>query len=117
VLVWACDTATNRSAIAVSTKERFPVLPNVPTASESGLKGYDASSWQGISMPAGVPLELRRHVSDELAKALRTPVLRERVLELGGVAVGNTPEQFAAYYAAESEKWFKVARTAHVTID
>ena len=46
-----------------------------------------------------------------------TPALRERVLELGGVAVGNTPEQFAAYYAAESEKWFKVARTAHVTMD
>ena len=104
-------------AIAVSTKDRFPVLPNVPTASESGLKGYNASSWQGISMPAGVPLELRRHVSDELAKALKTPALRERVLELGGVAVGNTPEQFAAYYAAESEKWFKVARTAHVTMD
>ena len=104
-------------AIAVSTRERFPVLPNVPTASESGLKGYDASSWQGISMPAGVPLELRRHVSEQLAKALKTPALRERVLELGGVAVGNTPEQFAAYYAAESEKWFKVARTAHVTMD
>ena len=104
-------------AIAVSTRERFPVLPNVPTASESGLKGYDASSWQGISMPAGVPLELRRHVSEQLAKALKTPALRERVLELGGVAVGNTPEQFAAYYAAESEKWFKVARTAHVTTD
>ena len=104
-------------AIAVSTRERFPVLPNVPSASESGLQGYDASSWQGISMPAGVPLELRRHVSDELAKALKTPALRERVLELGGVAVGNTPEQFAAYYAAESEKWFKVARTAHVTMD
>jgi len=104
-------------AIAVSTRERFPVLPNVPTASESGLKGYDASSWQGISMPAGVPLDLRRHVSDDLAKALKTPALRERLLELGGVAVGHTPEQFAAYYAAESEKWFKVARTAHVTMD
>jgi tripartite-type tricarboxylate transporter receptor subunit TctC len=104
-------------AIAVSTKDRFPVLPNVPTASESGLKGYDASSWQGIVMPAGVPLEIRRQISDETAKALKTPALRERVLELGGVPVGNTPEQFAAYYAAESEKWFKVAKTANVTVD
>ena len=68
-------------------------------------------------MPAGVPPELRRHVSDELTKALTTPPLRERVLELGGVAVGNTPEQFATYYAAESEKWFRVARTANVTMD
>ena len=104
-------------AIAVSTKERFPVLPNVPTASESGLKGYDASSWQGIVMPAGVPPEIRRQISDEIAKALKTPALRERVLDLGGVPVGNTPEQFAAYYAAESEKWFKVAKTANVTVD
>lgn len=104
-------------ALAVSTKDRFPVLPNVPTASESGLKGYDASSWQGIVMPAGVPPEIRRQISDEIAKALKTPALRERVLELGGVPVGNTPEQFAAYYAAESEKWIKVAQIAHVTLD
>ncbi|MEO7729106.1 MAG: tripartite tricarboxylate transporter substrate binding protein [Burkholderiales bacterium] len=104
-------------AIAVSTKERFPLLPDVPTASESGLKGYDASSWQGIVMPSGVPLEIRQRLSEEIAKALKTPALRERVLELGGVPVGSTPEQFAAYYAAESEKWFKVARAAHVTMD
>ena len=104
-------------AIAVSTKERFPVLPAIPTASESGLKGYDASSWQGIVMPAGVALDIRQRMSDEIAKALKTAALRERVLDLGGVVVANSPDQFAAYYTAESEKWFKVARTAHVTID
>mgnify|MGYP003345724506 FL=1 len=104
-------------AIAVSTKERFPVLPAIPTASESGLKGYDASSWQGIVMPAGVAPDIRQRTSDEIAKALKTAALRERVLDLGGVVVANSPDQFAAYYAAESEKWFKVARTAHVTLD
>ena len=104
-------------AIAVSTKERFPVLPAIPTASESGLKGYDASSWQGIVMPAGVAPDIRQRMSDEIAKALKTAALRERVLDLGGVVVANSPDQFAAYYTAESEKWFKVARTAHVTLD
>ena len=69
-------------AIAVSTKERFPVLPAIPTASESGLKGYDASSWQGIVMPAGVALDIRQRMSDEIAKALKTAALRERVLDL-----------------------------------
>ena len=104
-------------AIAVSTRERFPVLPGVPTASESGLKGYDASSWQGIVMPAGVPLPIRQRMSEDIAKALRTTALRERVLELGGVPVGNTPDEFGRYYAAESDKWFKVAKTANVTVD
>ena len=104
-------------ALAVSTKERFPVLPDVPTVSESGLKGYDASSWQGISMPAGVPLDVRRRMSEELAKALHTPAMKSRILELGGVAIGNTPDEFSSYYFAESDKWFRVAKAANVTVD
>ncbi|HEV7819958.1 MAG TPA: tripartite tricarboxylate transporter substrate binding protein, partial [Burkholderiales bacterium] len=68
-------------AIAVSTKDRFAVLPNVPTASESGLKGYDASSWQGIAMPAGVPREILNRVSSDLAKALQAPAMKSRILE------------------------------------
>ena len=104
-------------AIAVSTGERFPVLPDVPTVSESGLKGYDASSWQGISMPAGVPREIVSRASAELAKALHAPAMRSRILELGGVAVGNTPEEFSNYFAAESDKWFRVAKIANVSVD
>ena len=104
-------------AIAVSTGERFPVLPEVPTVSESGLKGYDASSWQGISMPAGVPREIVSRVSAELAKALQAPAMRSRILELGGVAVGNTPEEFTNYFRAESDKWFRVAKVANVIVD
>jgi tripartite-type tricarboxylate transporter receptor subunit TctC len=104
-------------AIAVSTKERFPVLPDVPTVSESGLKGYDASSWQGISMPAGVPRDITSRVSAELAKALQTQAMKNRILDLGGVAIGNTPEEFSHYFMAESDKWFSVARVANVTVD
>ena len=105
-------------AIAVSTKERFPVLPDVPPVSESGLmKGYDASSWQGIVMPAGVPQDIVNRISGELAKALQNPAMKARILELGGVTVGNTPEEFGRYYFAESDKWFSVAKTANVTIN
>jgi tripartite-type tricarboxylate transporter receptor subunit TctC len=104
-------------AIAVSTRERFPALPDVPPISASGLKDYDASSWQGISMPAGVPGDIIHRVSAELAKALKVPATKDRILELGGVAVGSSPEEFAAYYAAESDKWFRVARTANVTVE
>ncbi|MBI4190349.1 MAG: tripartite tricarboxylate transporter substrate binding protein [Betaproteobacteria bacterium] len=104
-------------AIAVSTKERFPILPAVPTVAESGLRGFEASSWQGLSMPAGVPPDIVRRVSAELAKTLRTPEIRESILRMGGIAVGNMPEEFSAFYRAESDKWFKVAKTANVRID
>ena len=104
-------------AIAVSTKERFPVLPNVPSIHESGLKGYDASSWQGLSMPAGVPREIMNRVNAQLAKSLKSAELRERILALGGVAVGNSPEAFAAFFNAESEKWSRVAKKAGVVVN
>lgn len=104
-------------AIAVSTRERFPVLPNVPTVSESGLKDYDASSWQGVSMPAGVPRDIVLRANAELVKALRTPEMREKILGMGGVAVGNTPDQFAAFFNAESDKWSTVAKKAKITVN
>jgi tripartite-type tricarboxylate transporter receptor subunit TctC len=97
-------------AIGVSTKERFPGLPKVPSISESGLKGYDASSWQGISMPAGVPREIVNRVNAHLVKAIKSPQMRERFLALGGVPVGNSPEAFTAFFNAESEKWSRVAK-------
>jgi tripartite-type tricarboxylate transporter receptor subunit TctC len=104
-------------AIAVSTRERFPVLPDVPPVSASGLKGYDASSWQGIAMPTGVPREAVSRVSADLANALKSKALKDRILDLGGVTVGNTPEEFGAFYKAESDKWVHVARTANVKLD
>ena len=104
-------------AIAVSTKEPFPALPGVPTVQESGLKGYDASSWQGLSMPAGVPREIVNRINAQLVKALKTPEMRERILALGGVAVGNSAEAFGAFFNAESDKWYQVAKKAGVVVN
>ena len=104
-------------AIAVSTKERFPAMPGVPTVQESGLRGYDASSWQGLSMPAGVPRDIVNRVNAQLAKALHTPEMRERILALGGVAIGNSPEVFSAFFNAESDKWYQVAKKANVIMN
>lgn len=104
-------------AIAVSTKERFPMLPDVPTVDQSGLKGYDASSWQGISMPAGAPRDIINRVSGELARALKARAMRDRILELGGMAIGGTPDEFSNFFNAESDKWFRVAKTANVQMD
>jgi tripartite-type tricarboxylate transporter receptor subunit TctC len=101
-------------ALAVTTRERFPTFPDLPTISDSGLPGYDASSWQGLAMPAGVPRDIVNKVSVDLNTALKTPAVRDRILSLGGVATGMTPDEFAAFFRSESDKWHKVARTAKV---
>ena len=103
--------------LAVSTKDRFPTLPNVPTVAEQGLKGYDTSSWQGLSMPAGVPSDIVHKVSAEVAKAMRSAEMKTKILALGGVAVGSTPEEFTAFFRSESDKLYKVAKSANVRVD
>jgi tripartite-type tricarboxylate transporter receptor subunit TctC len=104
-------------AIAVSTTDRLPTLANVPTIAESGLKNYEASSWQGLSMPAGVPRDIVSRVSTDLLQALKTPAMRERILEMGGLAANMTADQFSAFFQAESDKWFRVAKEAKVVTD
>jgi tripartite-type tricarboxylate transporter receptor subunit TctC len=104
-------------ALGVSTRVRFPPLPNVPTIDEAGLKGFDASSWQGIVMPAGVPRDIVEHMSATLAAGLKAPEMAARILETGGIVVGNRPEEFAAFFKAEAAKWTRVAKGANVRID
>jgi tripartite-type tricarboxylate transporter receptor subunit TctC len=104
-------------AIAVSTRERFPPLPQLPTMEESGVKGFDASSWNGVVMPAGTARELVVKVNAELVKMLKTPDMKEKILQQGGIARGTSPEEFTAFVRTEFEKWAKVAHAAKVRLD
>lgn len=104
-------------ALAVSTRERLPMLPEVPTVAESGLPGFDGGSWQGVVMPAGTPREFVNAVNAELVSILRSPDMKERILGMGGIPLGNTPEEFAAYMKTEEEKWARVAKAAKVSIE
>lgn len=104
-------------AIAVSTHERFPPLPDLPTLDQSGLKGFDASSWNGAVVPAGTPREIVVKINAELVKMLKTPEMKERILQQGGLAAGTSPEEFTAFVKAESDKWAKVAKAAQVRLD
>jgi tripartite-type tricarboxylate transporter receptor subunit TctC len=104
-------------ALAVSTRERLPTLPEVPTVAESGLASFDGGSWQGIVMPAGTPREIVNTVSGELVKILQAPDMKERVLGMGGIALGTTPEEFTAFMKAEVEKWAQVAKAAKVSTE
>ena len=104
-------------ALAISTKERFPAMPELPTVAESGVKNFDGASWQGVVMPAGVPRDIVVKLHEILAKSLKTPEARERLLALGALPSGNSPDEFAAFIKAETEKWAKVAKAAHIRLD
>ncbi len=103
--------------IAISTKERFPPMPDLQTIDESGVKGYDGSSWQAVVMPTGTPRDIVSKVHQELAAMLKAPDTREKFLSQGALASGITPDEFAKFLKAEMEKWAKVAKAAKVKLD
>ena len=104
-------------AIAVSGKVRLAALPDTPTFDEAGLKGFDASGWQGILVPAGTPPAAIAKLSEALLKTLAQPEVRERFAGQGLDVASSTPEQFGAHIRAEIEKWGKVAKTANIKIE
>jgi tripartite-type tricarboxylate transporter receptor subunit TctC len=104
-------------AIAVSTKDRFPPLPDLPTVEQGGIKGFDGSSWQGVVMPANTPRDMVAKAHAELAKMLKSPEMKEKILHQGGIASGNSPEEFAAFIKNEIDKWAKVAKAAKVRVE
>jgi len=103
--------------IAISTKERFPPMPDLQTVDEGGVKGYDGGSWQAVVMPAGTPRDIVSKVHQELAAMLKSPDTREKFLSQGALASGITPDEFAKFLKAEMEKWAKVAKAANVKLD
>ena len=103
--------------IAISTKERFPPMPDLQTVDEGGAKGFDGSSWQSVVMPAGTPRDIVAKIYQELAAMLKTADVRERFLTQGALASGMPPDEFAAFARRELEKWSKIAKVANVRVD
>jgi tripartite-type tricarboxylate transporter receptor subunit TctC len=103
--------------IAVTGPQRSAAVPEVPTFAEAGLPGYDASSWNGIVLPAGTPQPLVAKLNGELVRILRTPNVLDRLSGDGAVAIGSTPAEFAGYIKSEQVKWGKVVREAGIRID
>ena len=100
--------------IAVSTKQRFPQLPKLPTIDESGLAGFDGGSWQGLIMPAGTPHDVVGRVNADLVKMLKSTAMKDKILTMGGITLGDTPAEFTAYTRAEVAKWSKVVKAAGI---
>jgi tripartite-type tricarboxylate transporter receptor subunit TctC len=90
----------------------------VPTIEEAaGLKGFEASSWFGLFAPAGTPRAIIDKIQSDVAKALSNPEIRERFLAQGADPSGNTPEQFAGFIKAETDKWTRVVKFSNAKVD
>ncbi|MCA7082371.1 tripartite tricarboxylate transporter substrate binding protein [Cupriavidus sp. DB3] len=106
--------AGNVRALAVSTRSRSKALPNVPTAEEQGLKGYDANTNGGFLAPAGTPKEIVARLNTEINAALKLPEVRAK-LEAAGIEVqGGTPQEYAALIKSDLAKWGKVVKEAGI---
>jgi tripartite-type tricarboxylate transporter receptor subunit TctC len=98
-------------ALAVTSRARTPLAPEIPTMPESGLPGYEASTWFGIYGPKGLPAEITAKLNAEFNAAMQTAEVRERLARLGAdPAPANTPAQFAAVVAADSARWAQLIR-------
>jgi tripartite-type tricarboxylate transporter receptor subunit TctC len=95
-------------AYGITSAQRHPLLPNVPTVAEQGVPGYEFEYWNGLFMPAGTPARMARAFNKAVLDALANPEVKERFAQLGLVVVGNTPEQFASVVKTDVAKFRKV---------
>lgn len=102
-------------AIAVTGMSRSPLLPDVPTVSESGVPGYQVTSWYGIFAPAGTPREIISKLNADSAAALKTPDVADKLAKLGAEVATTTPEDFGRIVREEIKKWAAVVRASGVT--
>ena len=101
-------------ALAMASLKRTAFAPDVPTLAESGLPGFEAGVWYGIMGPAGLSPEVVARLHQELARIVRLPEIRERLVAEGVEAVGNTPAEFAAYLKTEMAKYAAIAQKARI---
>jgi tripartite-type tricarboxylate transporter receptor subunit TctC len=104
-------------ALAITSAKRSPLLPNVPTLEESGIKEANVYSWQGVAAPKGLPADLKAKLHSAIVAGLNDPQLKTKLLEQGFELVANTPEQFTAYQASEFARWKKLIQSRNIKAD
>jgi tripartite-type tricarboxylate transporter receptor subunit TctC len=100
--------------LAITSDRRFPALPDIPTVAESGIPGYQASSWNAISLPAKTPRSIIDRLNKEINTALAAPEVKSKLLDLGVVARGGTPEQLKTLLMSDIDKWRGVIDRAKI---
>jgi tripartite-type tricarboxylate transporter receptor subunit TctC len=104
-------------ALAVTSAKRLPQFPDVPTVAESGVAGYESTTWFGLLAPAKTPQDIIDKLHAEVVKTMQTADMKERFAKQGAEPVGNTPEQFAGVLKAETAKWGKVIKDSGVRLE
>ncbi len=104
-------------AYAVTSPQRLPTLPDVPTASEAGLVGYDSTGWFGVVAPAGTPAAVVARLNAEITAALNDPQVQASMRNLGVEPAPGRPEAFEAYIRSETQKWGKVIKQANIKLE
>ena len=103
--------------LAVTTLQRSAMFPDVPTMTEAGVRGFQASSWFAIFAPAHTPRPIVDRLNAEIVKVLRTPEMKDRLVGMGFEVVGNRPEELAAFLKSEIAKWTKVVKESGAKVD
>lgn len=104
-------------AIAVTTEKRSPSMPDLPTIAETGVKGYEAGSWYGLSAPTGTSKEIIARLHAEAVKVMALPDVKDRLFNAGFEVVTSNPEQFAAFTRSEIQKWGKLVKATGLKIE
>ncbi len=113
-VAWPLVKSGKLRALAITSRERIPLYPNLPTLDESGLKGYENVSWGGLVFPKGTPQPIVDRVSAALEKVLKTDALRKELTDANASAGTGTREDFARFVASEQKKWTGVIESAHI---
>jgi tripartite-type tricarboxylate transporter receptor subunit TctC len=104
-------------ALAVTTKDRLSVMPDVPTLQEAGVAGYELAAWQGVIAPAGTPRPIVERLNAEIVKLLQQPDTKARLTADGGQIITSTPDQFAAYIKSEIGRFAKVVKDSGAKVE
>ncbi|GAB2486665.1 tripartite tricarboxylate transporter substrate binding protein [Comamonas humi] len=104
-------------ALAVSSRQRVKVLPDVPTLQEAGIKGFESYNWLGMIAPASTPDAVVARLNQAVNEALKQPGIRQMIEGSGGIVVGGSPEAYGQFIAQERTRWGPVIRNAHISLD
>ncbi|MBI4190506.1 MAG: tripartite tricarboxylate transporter substrate binding protein [Betaproteobacteria bacterium] len=104
-------------ALGVTTQQRSPIAPDLPTIAEAGLPNFEMINWYGMLIPAGTPREVISKLQQEVARILNLPELKERLAAEGMTVVASTPEQFAEFMTRETAKYARIIQTAGITAE
>lgn len=104
-------------AIGISSLKRSPLLPDVPTLDEQGVKGAEVQSWQAVAAPRGLPADVKAKLHATIRDVVNDPAVKDKLLAQGFEIVANTPEQFAAFQATEYARWKQLIESRKITAD